>query len=312
MVAWDPGVVLVDFAVAFLPVVELGSAQADPAEEAADGNLGLVGPGVDEIDEVIAGVMGHPALGQRSPRFFFNCGVLFHEFGEDLILALELGFELLDLVILGVFGGSGSAAIVEAGLSVLEQEPLPGVEEVGLDAELFTELRNRGAFDQVPFEDGHLVGGGKMTPGLSVVRVVRHGRYLRTGYANPCEGIFQIRLGQYIAGQCEYFLDVASEYKCDFIVFPEIFTTQLLSLVQAENPAAAMRKLSDFTPAYLELFTRLAVKHNVNVIGGSHFTVEDNDLFNIAYLFPPRRHAWQAIQTARHAGRAPLVGSQGG
>ncbi len=31
------------------------------------------------------------------------------------------------------------------------------------------------AFEQVPFEDGHLVGGGKMTPGLSVVCVVRHG-----------------------------------------------------------------------------------------------------------------------------------------
>ncbi len=30
-----------------------------------------------------------------------------------------------------------------------------------------------------------------------------------------------------------------SEYKCDFIVFPEIFTTQLLSLVKADNPAAA-------------------------------------------------------------------------
>jgi len=109
------------------------------------------------------------------------------------------------------------------------------------------------------------------------------------------------------AEQCEYFLDVASDYKCDFIVFPEIFTTQLLSLVQADTPAAAMRKLSDFTPAYLELFTRLAVKYNVNVVGGSHFTVEDNDLYNISYLFrrdgtlgkqykihvtPSERHWW--------------------
>jgi predicted amidohydrolase len=33
------------------------------------------------------------------------------------------------------------------------------------------------------------------------------------------------------------------------------------------------------------LFTRLAVKYNVNIIGGSHFTVEDERLFNIAYLF---------------------------
>jgi predicted amidohydrolase/ribosomal protein S18 acetylase RimI-like enzyme len=87
------------------------------------------------------------------------------------------------------------------------------------------------------------------------------------------------------ANQCEYFLDVASEYDCDFILFPEIFTSQLLSLIRADNPGAAVRRLSEFTDQYLELFSRLAVKYNVNVVGGSHFTVEDDDLYNIAYLF---------------------------
>jgi predicted amidohydrolase len=87
------------------------------------------------------------------------------------------------------------------------------------------------------------------------------------------------------ANQCEYFVDVASEYRCDFILFPEIFTLQLLSLIKAENPATAVRRLSEFTDQYLELFTRLAVKYNINVIGGSHFTVEDDDLYNISYLF---------------------------
>ncbi len=109
------------------------------------------------------------------------------------------------------------------------------------------------------------------------------------------------------AEQCDYFLDVASEYKSDFIVFPEIFTTQLLSIIHAKSPSAAMRELDKFTPQYLELFTRLAVKYNVNVVGGSHFTVEDEALYNIAYLFrrdgtlgkqyklhitPTERHWW--------------------
>jgi predicted amidohydrolase len=56
-------------------------------------------------------------------------------------------------------------------------------------------------------------------------------------------------------------------------------------LIKAENPAAAVRGLSEFTDRYLDLFTQLAVKYNVNVIGGSHFTVEDDDLYNISYLF---------------------------
>jgi hypothetical protein len=61
MVARHPGVVLVDFAVAFFPVVELAGAQADPAEKAADRDLGPVGPGIDEIDEVVARIVRDPA-----------------------------------------------------------------------------------------------------------------------------------------------------------------------------------------------------------------------------------------------------------
>jgi predicted amidohydrolase/ribosomal protein S18 acetylase RimI-like enzyme len=113
-------------------------------------------------------------------------------------------------------------------------------------------------------------------------------RFIPIAPARVCVVQFQMRhvadFGAF-ADQCEYFLDVAAEYRCDFILFPEIFTSQLLSLIKAENPAAAVRRLSEFTDQYLELFTRLAVKYNVNVIGGSHFTVEDDDLYNISYLF---------------------------
>lgn len=85
--------------------------------------------------------------------------------------------------------------------------------------------------------------------------------------------------------QCEYFVDVASDYKCDFILFPEMITTQLLTFLHPERPGIAMRKLSEFTPKYLELFTNLAIKYNINIIGGTHFTVERGKLFNVAYLF---------------------------
>jgi predicted amidohydrolase/ribosomal protein S18 acetylase RimI-like enzyme len=87
------------------------------------------------------------------------------------------------------------------------------------------------------------------------------------------------------ARQCEYFVDVASDYRSDFVVFPEIFTTQLLSFLPPERPALAVRRLSEFTPKYLDLFSKLAVRYNINIIGGTHFTVEGDDLFNISYLF---------------------------
>jgi predicted amidohydrolase/ribosomal protein S18 acetylase RimI-like enzyme len=126
-------------------------------------------------------------------------------------------------------------------------------------------------------------------------------RYTATAPVRVCAVQYQMRMiadFEAFAEQCEFFVDVASEYKCDFILFPEMFTTQLLSFVKARGPAEAVRRLSEFTPHYLELFNHLAVKYNVNVIGGSHFTVEEGHLFNIAYLF--RRDGTLAKQYKLH------------
>ncbi len=87
------------------------------------------------------------------------------------------------------------------------------------------------------------------------------------------------------AKHVEYFVDVAAGYTADFVLFPEIFTLQLLSFMPNERPGIAVRKLAEFTPKYLELFNKLSIKHNINIIGGTHFTIEDDKLYNIAYLF---------------------------
>jgi predicted amidohydrolase len=100
------------------------------------------------------------------------------------------------------------------------------------------------------------------------------------------------------AQQVEFFVDAASDYHCDYLVFPELFTLQLLSMTAAKRPGEAARWLSDFTPKYLELFTKLAVKHAVNIAGGSNFFVEKGKLLNIAYLF--RRNGTIARQPKIH------------
>ncbi len=87
------------------------------------------------------------------------------------------------------------------------------------------------------------------------------------------------------AKQTEFYVDVASDYRADFVLFPELFTLELLSLVDAQAPGQAARQLADYTPQYLELMTDLAVRYHVNVIGGSQFTLEENGLYNISYLF---------------------------
>ncbi|MCB9567785.1 MAG: GNAT family N-acetyltransferase [Myxococcales bacterium] len=87
------------------------------------------------------------------------------------------------------------------------------------------------------------------------------------------------------AQQCEFFIDTASDYRIDFLLFPELLTNQLLALVPAERPGLAARRLSEFTARYVELFTNFAIRYNVNIIGGSHLAVENETLYNIAYLF---------------------------
>ena len=85
--------------------------------------------------------------------------------------------------------------------------------------------------------------------------------------------------------QCTFFVDAASDQKADFLLFPELFTLQLMSFVEAPRPGQAARELAKFTPRYLELFSELAIQHDINIIGGSQFLVKDERLHNVAYLF---------------------------
>jgi predicted amidohydrolase/ribosomal protein S18 acetylase RimI-like enzyme len=115
-----------------------------------------------------------------------------------------------------------------------------------------------------------------------------HRRLVASRRVRICVVQYQMRrIGSFdeFARQCEYFVDVASDYKADFILFPELFTAQLLSFVKAERPGLAARKLAEFTPQYIDLFSRLALRHDINVVGGSLFAMEEGRLFNISYLF---------------------------
>jgi predicted amidohydrolase/ribosomal protein S18 acetylase RimI-like enzyme len=87
------------------------------------------------------------------------------------------------------------------------------------------------------------------------------------------------------ARQCEFFVDVASDYTADFLLFPELFTTQLLATISADRPGSSARMLAEFTPRYCELFRDLALRYHLNVVGGSQFELDGDRLYNTAFLF---------------------------
>ena len=88
------------------------------------------------------------------------------------------------------------------------------------------------------------------------------------------------------ATQVEYFTDIAADYNADFVTFPELITLQLLSIENIElSPFDSIRTLSQYTPQVKELFSRLAVHYNINIIGGTHPTEQANgDIHNVCYV----------------------------
>lgn len=54
VISGDPTVVLVGLAVALAPTVELAVRDAEPADEGGYGDLGLLGPDADEVDDLVA------------------------------------------------------------------------------------------------------------------------------------------------------------------------------------------------------------------------------------------------------------------
>lgn len=64
---------------------------------------------------------------------------------------------------------------------------------------------------------------------------------------------------------------IAGGYDADFVLFPEMFSLQLLSAQPECLPsAAALDALDEFAPRLNELFATLASTHRICVIGGSH------------------------------------------
>ena len=87
------------------------------------------------------------------------------------------------------------------------------------------------------------------------------------------------------ARQVTFFVDAAAGYRADFVLFPEIFTLQLLSFLPHAQRGQAVRQVAALAPDYLDLFHDLAVRYNTNVVGGSTYVEEEDGIMNVAFLF---------------------------
>lgn len=123
------------------------------------------------------------------------------------------------------------------------------------------------------------------------------------------------------ATQVEYFVEIASGYESDFVLFPEMITLQLLSIENAPLPSVeAIRRITDYTDRVKTLFSELAVRYNVNIVAGSHPTlVESGEMRNVCYVClrdgsvharekihpTPNERAWWGIRGGSQAAAIP-------
>lgn len=85
-------------------------------------------------------------------------------------------------------------------------------------------------------------------------------------------------------------VDTAYDYKVQLLVFPEYFTSQLLTLGDISKPIYhQVRKLAAQEERFVELMAGLAKEHGMYIVAGSLPTMDEGDdrLFNESYVFGP-------------------------
>ena len=97
-----------------------------------------------------------------------------------------------------------------------------------------------------------------------------------------------IRSWEEFEEQVTFFAMSADTYHCHFLLMPELFTVQLFTLMSPElDPKTAAHELATYHEKYVELFTKLATKYHIYIIGGTIPTERDGKLYNVAHLFSP-------------------------
>jgi predicted amidohydrolase/GNAT superfamily N-acetyltransferase len=84
--------------------------------------------------------------------------------------------------------------------------------------------------------------------------------------------------------QIEFFVDAVSDYKSDFILFPELFNAPLMAPFNDLSIPETIRKLAEYTTDIRDKFCEFAITYNINIITGSMPYMEDDKLYNTGFL----------------------------
>jgi predicted amidohydrolase len=100
--------------------------------------------------------------------------------------------------------------------------------------------------------------------------------------------------------QVGYWITVAAQAQCDFVLFPEFFTMPLLSDGGPElDPLSAMQAIAAHGEWFCTFMQRSAVAHGINIIAGTHpGQAPDGQMLNSCHVF--LRDGSRAVQDKLH------------
>ena len=84
--------------------------------------------------------------------------------------------------------------------------------------------------------------------------------------------------------QIEFFVDAVSDYKSDFILFPELFAAPLMERYNHLSVTQSIRELAKYTEMIRDKFIEYAIAYNINIITGSMPYLFDGKLHNSGFL----------------------------
>jgi predicted amidohydrolase/ribosomal protein S18 acetylase RimI-like enzyme len=84
--------------------------------------------------------------------------------------------------------------------------------------------------------------------------------------------------------QVEFFVDAVSDYKADFVLFPEYFNAPLMAKFNHMGESQAIRELAQYTNEMRKRFVNMAISYNINIITGSMPQLRGDDLYNVGFL----------------------------
>lgn len=84
--------------------------------------------------------------------------------------------------------------------------------------------------------------------------------------------------------QMEFYVDAVSDYKSDFILFPELFSAPLMAEFNHLSFTESIRGLAQYSERIRDKFLEMAISYNINIISGSMPLLDNGKLYNSGFL----------------------------